>query len=311
MDIFLYAFNGVSPVFIVILLGIFLQKLKFFSEKTKDELVKLVFYVGTPALIFNSVSSANLYESFNLNFISFILIAILILIALVIALCAFIKDNAKKAAVIQIGFRSNFAIIGMPLAKYLLDEAGVSETAVLLSFVVITYNIMVSIVLSYYTGKERNFKAILLNILKNPLIIGTAAGLLFAVLQVKIPKFLVSSLDIVGQTAMSVGLLILGATITLKGFRENGFYIMYAVFIRNFLSPLLFITSAVLLGFRGNEVIITAILSAAPAAVNCFVMAKKMGADAEISAFGVSFTSVFSILGVFLAVYLIKSLGYA
>ena len=311
MEVFLYSFNGISPIFIVILLGIFLQRLGFFSEKTKDEMVKLVFYVGTPALIFDSVASASLYESFNPRFISFILIAIFVLIALVIALCFFIKDNFKKAAVVQLGFRSNFAIVGMPLAKYLLDESGVSETAVLLSFVVITYNVMVSVILSYYTGKEKNFKAMLTNIVKNPLIIGTVSGLIFAVLQIPIPKFISSSLDIVGQTAMSVGLLVLGATITLKGFKENGFYILYAVFLRNILSPILFIFAAILLGFRGNEVIITAILSAAPAAVNCFVMAKKMGADAEISAFGVSFTSVFSLFSIFLSVYLIKLFGIA
>ena len=311
MEVFLYSFNGVSPVFVVILLGVFLQRLNFFSEKTKDELVKLVFYVGTPALIFDSVSSSNLYESFNSHFVGFILISILILTALIISLCFFIKDKAKKAAVIQIGFRSNFAILGIPLAKYLLDEAGVSETAVLLSFVVITYNIMVSIILSYYTGKEPSLKSVLLSVIKNPLIIGTVAGLLFAILQIPIPKFIDSSLDIVGQTAMSVGLLVLGATISLKGFRENGFYIMYAVFLRNFLSPSLFLTAAILMDFRGNELIITAILSAAPAAVNCFVMAKKMGANADISAFGVSFTSVISMLSIFLSVYLIKLFGLA
>ena len=309
MEVFLYTFNGVSPVFVVILLGVFLQRLGFFSEKTKDELVKLVFYVGTPALLFNSVASASLYEAFNPRFVSFILISILLLIALIIALCFFIKDKAKKAAVIQLGFRSNFAIVGMPLAKYLLPESGVSQTAVMLSFVVITYNVMVSIILSYYTGKERNLKAMFTSIIKNPLIIGTAAGLIFAVLQIKNPKFIVSSLDIVGQTAMSVGLLVLGATITLKGFVENRFYILYSVFLRNIMSPLLFVTAAVLLGFNENELIITAIMSAAPSAVNCFVMAKKMGADAEITAYGVSFTSVFSMFSIFLSVYLIKLFG--
>ena len=139
MEILKYTLNGIVPVFSVIFVGLFLNKLNFFSEKTKDEIIKLVFYVGTPCLIFQNVASADMSVSFDLKFEATVVGLILIFLTLLIFICSFIKDPSKKGAVIQIGYRSNFAIIGMPLAMNLMSDSGAALTAVTMSFVVITY----------------------------------------------------------------------------------------------------------------------------------------------------------------------------
>ena len=311
MDVFLYSFNGIAPIFSVILIGMLINKLGFFSEKTKQEIIKLIFYVGTPALLFKSVASAELYSLFNFNFILFIWTMIAVLIVFSIIACLIIKDKLKKAAVIQIAFRSNIAIIGLPLAKSLLDSQGVAKMAVAMPFAVILFNVLAVAILSYYTEKKQKISSVILSIIKNPLIISTFSGLIFAFFKIPIPTFISGTLDIIGETAASMGLLILGATITITGLKENKLPITIAVFLRNFFSPFLFLTAGALLGFRGDEMIILAIISSAPAAINCFVMAKQMGADADISAFGVSFTSIFSIISVFTSIYLLKILCLA
>lgn len=303
--------NGILPVFFVIFFGMFLNRLHFFSESTKEEIVKLVYYVGTPALLFHTVASADLNKSFRPELVIYLITAILCYIILLILFCTFIKDPAKKAAVIQIGYRSNFAIVGMPLAINLLTEDGVLMTAIALGFVTICYNVTAVILLSYYGNREKRLDTLLLSVIKNPLIIGTLAGLLVSLFQIPLPVILEKSLDTLGTIATSMGLLIIGATITVRGFRENRFYIGLAVFFRNILAPVLFLGCAILLGFRGDMLTITAILSATPAAVNCFVMAKKLGADPDISAYGISLTSLLSIGGVFVSVYLLKLFGLA
>ena len=309
MTLFLETANNVLPVFLIIFLGMFLNRLRFFSESTKDDIVRLVFYVGTPALLFHTIARADLYRSFEPGLIVFLLSAIILYVCLLIFLCKGIKDPSKKAAVIQIGFRSNFAIVGMPLAMNLMAEEGVLMTAIALSFVVILYNITAVTLLSYYGGKEKNWKALFQNIAKNPLIIGTVLGLVWSLLNLPLPAILDKSLATIGDIATSMGLLIIGATITVTGFRRNKGYIFAAVFFRNLLAPALFLGAAILLGFRGDMLTITAILSASPAAVNCFVMAKKMGADPDISAYGVSLSTLISIAGIFVSVYCLKLFG--
>lgn len=309
--LFIETVNGIVPVFLVIFLGMFFNRLRFFSEVTKEEIIKLVYYVGTPVLLFHTISKTDLYQSFQPSLILFFTGVVIGYLFLLIFLTSFIKDPTKKAAVVQIGFRSNFAIVGIPLAMNLMNEDGVSMTAVSLAFVTILYNVSAVTMLSYYGKQERNLGKLFLSVLKNPLIIGTILGLCFSLFQIPLPVVLEKSMETLGQIASSMGLLMIGASVTMNGFGENRGYIALAVFFRNLLAPLLYLTTAILLGFRGDALTITAILSATPAAVNCFVMAKKMGADPQISAYGVSLTSIFSIGSVFISIYFLKFFGLA
>ncbi len=306
-----YTATAILPVFIVIFIGIFLNRLGFFSQKTKDEIVKLVFYVGTPCLIFKSTATANFSQAFDSKFIGFAIAMIFVLIALLIAICSFIKDPAKKAAVIQISYRSNFAIAGMPIAMNLMGDEGVSLTALTLSFVVLIYNVTAVAILSYYCGKSKSITSVMVNMAKNPLLIATIIGLSWSLIGIPMPSVLGSTVSTLGDIASSLGLLIIGASITVKGLKADRFYILLSVFLRNVFSPLLMLTAGYFAGFRGDSMLVLAVMSSTPAAVNCFAMAKQMGADAEISAYGVSFTSIFSVVSVFVSVYIIKILGIA
>lgn len=311
MNLFFETVNAITPVFVVMFLGLFLNQIGFFSQITKDEIVKLVYYVGTPALLFHTVAKADLSVALNPSLLVFVLCAILCYVFLLIGICFFIRDPKKKGAVVQIGFRSNFAIAGMPLAMSLMGEKGVLTMAIVLAFVTICYNTTAVILLSYYGNKTQKFSSLMLGVIKNPLIIGTVLGLLVSLFKIPLSPILNKSLEFAGDIASSLGLLIIGANITLKGFHSNRGYILLAVFFRNILAPVLFLGSAILLGFRGDALIITAILSATPAAVNCFVMAKKLGVDPDISAYGVSLTCLASIASIFVCVYLLKLLGLA
>ena len=306
-----YTASAILPVFFVIFIGVLLNKLGFFSQKTKDEIVKLVFYVGTPCLIFKNTSSADFHAIFDARFIGFTLALIAALIVLSIALCFFIKDPRKKASVVQTAYRSNFAIAGMPIAMNLMNEDGVALTAITLSFVVLFYNVTAVTLLSYYCGKSKSPKSVALGIVKNPLIIATFLGLIFSVFAIPLPKAVVSTVGYLGDIASSMGLLTIGATITLSGFKNDRGLILYSVFLRNVFAPLFILVTAYLFGVRGDNLLVLAVMSSTPAAVNCFAMSKQMGADAEISAYGVSLTSIASIVSVFLAVYLMKALGLA
>ena len=309
MTLFLETANAITPVFLVMFLGVFLNKLRFFSDITKDEIVKLVYYVGTPALLFQTVAKADLNTAMEPKLLLFVITAILCYVFLLILLCTKIRDPKKKGAVIQIGFRSNFAIAGMPLAMSLMETEGVLTMAIILAFVTICYNVTAVILLSYYGNKNQKFSSLILGVAKNPLIVGTVLGLFVSIAKIPLHPILDKSLGFAGDIASSLGLLIIGANVTLKGFQSNRGYILLAVFFRNVLAPLLFLGSAILLGFRGDALIITAILSATPAAVNCFVMSKKLGVDSDISAYGVSLTCLVSIGSIFTCVYLLKLLA--
>ena len=106
-QVFFYTLNGVLPIFLVIFLGILLRRLAFFSPTVKSELVKLVFRVGTPCLIFRQIASTDLLSVVDLPFLLFIVSSIPTLIFVQWVLCFFIRDPKKKGAVLQLGFRGD------------------------------------------------------------------------------------------------------------------------------------------------------------------------------------------------------------
>ena len=312
-QVFFYTLNGVLPIFLVIFLGIFLRRLGFFSPTVKNELVKLVFYVGTPCLIFRQIASTDLRAVVDLPFLLFIVLGIPLLVVLQWAICFFIKDPKKKGAVLQLGFRSNCAIVGMPLALNLMSAEGVALTAFALSATIILYNVLGVIVLSYYGGSERRLRPVLISIAKNPLLISVFLGIVASLLGFPMSSslFHYKVLDNLGTIASSIGLLVIGASISMRGLREDKGLILFSVFLRCVLSPICILGSAILLGFRGDALLTLTIVSATPSAINSYVMAKQMGVSENISAFGISFTSLFSLVSIFTAVFVLKISGLA
>lgn len=312
-QVFFYTLNGVLPIFLVIFLGVFLHRLGFFSPTVKSELTKLVFYVGTPCLIFRQIASTDLRAVVDIPFLVFLVSCIPALILVQWAICFFIRDPKKKGAVLQLGFRSNCAIVGMPLAINLMSGEGVALTAFALSATIILYNVSAVVLLSYYGGSERRLRPVLINILKNPLLISVVLGVIASLLGLPMDKgaFHYKALENLGTIASSIGLLIIGASISLRGLREDKGLIFYSVFLRCVFSPLCILGSAILLGFRGDALLALVIVSATPSAINSYVMAKQMGVSENISAFGISFTSLFSLVSIFASVFILKASGLA
>ena len=75
------------------------------------------------------------------------------------------------------------------------------------------------------------------------------------------------------------------------------------------IAPVFGIMSAYLLGFRGDELLITLVFMGSSTAVNSYVMAREMGSDSDLTSGIVVCTTAFSILTLFLGLYLLKSFG--
>ncbi|MFA5561202.1 MAG: AEC family transporter [Eubacteriales bacterium] len=312
-EVFWNTATGVLPAFLVIFIGAFLHRLGFFGKQTKDDIIRLIFYVGTPALIIRQLVAADFSRLFNPRFLLYLLLISLLLVALAIALSWFIKDPRKKGAVVQIAFRANIAIIGLPIAAGLMDAQGVSLMALSLALMIPLYNILVVIILSHYGTPGQRLGQTLLNIARNPLILAVVVGILLKWSGIPMGGTSVQYqvLNYLGQIAQVMGLLVIGTEIKLRGMRADRGYVLYSIFLRNVLSPVLLLVPAIWLGFRGNELLVLAVIGAAPPAINCYVMAKQMGVCTNVTAYSISLSTLVSIFSVFVSVFVLHAAGLA
>jgi len=73
--------------------------------------------------------------------------------------------------------------------------------------------------------------------------------------------------------------------------------------------PLIFMPIAIAMGFRNAELVVLMTLFASPTAVSSFTMAQQMGGDAQLAGQQVVFTSLFSVLTIFLWTFVLKTIG--
>ena len=143
-------------------------------------------------------------------------------------------------------------------------------------------NMFSVVVLSLYgTGANNSeFKAVLMRVLKNPLIIACMAGLLLN--WTGVPDVIFDTIIIIGNGGLGLALLAVGAGLRIGQAADQKLLIATGVFTRLIGMPLMIIGMAWLVGLEGLPRTVAIIAGAVPTAASSYVMARKMGGNAEL-----------------------------
>ena len=328
-DVFMFAFNAVMPILLLMLLGYFLRSVGFAGEDFFKKANTLVFRVFLPALLFCNVYDIETLSDVHWGDVGYIacIVVLLALIGLVLARL-FVPERLQKGPFVQCVFRSNCAILGIPLAQALGGTPAVAFAAVATAVTIPLFNTLAVIILSYYADKKPSLKATALRTLKNPLIIGVALGLLVLVVRSMLPqtaegvpvftleqncKFLFSAVRMAAQAASPLALVVLGARFDFSAVRSLLKQIALGTFCRIVFAPALAICGAIMLTHLGvlqfTPVEIPALVAVfgSPIAVSSAVMVGEIGGDDQLAAQLVVWTSAFSLPTIFITVFLLRS----
>lgn len=311
MENIILSLNVVLPLFLTVSLGYFIKRIKLIDEHTLKVMNNVTFKIFLPTLLFYNVYKTNLDGALNIKLMIFAPCSIIIsCIFMCIIIPLIEKENKRRGVLIQTIFRSNFVLFGIPVVVSLFGDNAVGITSLLIAVVVPTFNFLAVIVLELFRGGSINIKAIIIGIIKNPLIISSALGLLALLINIKLPNFIESAMQDVSQIATPLALIILGGSFEFSRLKGNIRNILIGVFGRLVLIPSIFIPISIVMGFRDIELASVLIMFSAPTAVSSFTMAEQMDADSELAGQLVVFTTAISIVTIFLWILLIKELGY-
>jgi len=304
-----FSLSVTGPICILLFLGYFLKRIKFLNDAFVDTASKLVFKVTLPTLLFLSIVNSDKTVEINANYIAFGLvanIAFFLFITLACKLC--IQDKHNHGVIIQGGFRSNTAIIGLAYVANVYGDSGVALAAVYVAFTTVLYNILAVICLTPTQSKLglAGLKDIVTSIAKNPLIIGIMLGVLCLTLNIKIPTALVSTGQYFANMTLPLALLCTGATLNLSALRSDGRHAWFASVFKLLLAPILITGSAYLWGFSQLEIGLLFFMTAAAS----YVMARSMGANADLAANIIAITTAGSIITCSLGISILHSVHF-
>lgn len=313
MDSFLLSFNLVFPMFLLLATGKLARKTNLLTSESTDRLNALVFKIFLPVSIFKNVYNSSVSDVFDKKLIAFGIISVTLCFLLLILLTSGCKNRKSRGVLIQGIYRSNFLIFGLPVAESFYPDGSLSgKASVLIAIIVPLFNGLAVIALEMFKENKQSGMKTFLNILKNPLIIGSALG--FAALFLKeagflLPDAVYKTVSDLSAAATPLALIALGASLDFSKIKGESKYLIWGLLGKLVLSPAVFIGAAALLGFRDRELAIILSMFASPASVSSYTMAQQMGADDDLAAELVVIGTAVSLITVFLWVSLIASSG--
>ena len=323
MDSFIFALNATLPIVIMIVIGYFIKKVGLMNEGVAKSVNKIVFNVLLPAMLFLNIYRIEDLGEISLNYVWYVLgITILLFFIFIPIVTKLFPIRNQRGVILQSIFRSNYALIGIPLATALYGAEGAAIASLLAAFIVPVFNILGVICLCIYSESGKpNIKNILLNIAKNPLIIGVVSGLcalgirsIFVNMEVDFrlsdvtPIFdVLSSLS---AAATPMALLALGAQFEFSAIPALKKQLMFGIALRSILIPSLALTVAYFMDiFNGANFAAFVAMFATPVAVSTVPMAQAMGADHSLAGQLVVWTTTISSGVIFIASFVLKAIG--
>ena len=309
MSELLFAANTVLPLLLLMSLGFGCRKMGLLNDSLVKGINQLIFKLFLPVNLCNSVMNTPYDTVVSGKAVILIVGGLFALFLSLFFISPLLEKDRKKAGVIIQGCaRSNYAFFGIPLVAMLFPGQDTSLAALLVVATVPVYNVMSVIALSIFCGGEIKWRRILLNILKNPLIIGTVLGYALWMLKIQPPSFLKTTMSDISKLSTPLALFTLGGAIQFASAKAHVKQLIIGVMGKLVISPLIFLSIAIAIGIRDIALACVLISFGAPTAVSSFPMAQLMGGDTELAAEQVAFSSTFSIITTFLFVFALKSL---
>jgi predicted permease len=278
------------PDFSLILLGFLLMRFTDWGPQFWSGLERLIYYFLFPALLFYSTAHTSFDFANTRKMLQIALLALCCGIALGwLAKPLFRVGPMIFESGVQTAFRFN-SYIALAIASRLGGTEGTSLMALLIGFAVPLCNMAAVHALVHKNG------GLLVELLKNPLLIATALGMTLNLLGVPLPDTIAATLSRMANASIALGLLAVGAGLRLSGLHEGKGIAAYFITVKLMLVPLIGYGLARWFGLPPLQQQIVVTFCALPTASSAYVLAARMGGNGPFVAFLISSGTVLSVL---------------
>tara|TARA_B100000678_G_scaffold283424_1_gene283506 strand:+ start:6279 stop:7208 length:930 start_codon:yes stop_codon:yes gene_type:complete len=294
-------FQALIPVMFMVALGQFLAQRKIPAQDGWRAIERLCYLVFIPCLIVLVLWRAPL-ETVPWKIGLTLLLSQVAMAGLGLLPLIFTRmPRPSVACLVQSNSRWN-TFIALTITGVLFGEQGIALTAICAAVMIPLANILSVLAFTYLgenpNGVRRNPFA---ELLRNPLVIACVIGAVLNVSGIKPTGTIVTILELVSEPAMALGLMAAGAGIDFSALKRSGLLTTGWSVFRLFGLPLIAVPLAHFgLGLTGVPLVVIAISTATPTAVNGYILAKQMGGDARLMANLIATQTVLSSVTIFL-----------
>ena len=285
---FFQIFLLVSPVFLLIILGNFLRRIKVPDISFWEINDKLCYWVLIPALLFHYISQINLSSEMLYSYSIIIYVGFFIAMLTVLILGKLLGYPPERwTSILQGAVRQN-AFIALAITGSLFGDEGLKIASIFMLIYVPSINIIIvtTMVMNFGQSKKNasknEFITVFVELSKNPFILAMITGLIFSIIQSEKLKVIIDTSGLLGSAALPIMLLTIGAKIKVRDLALTITPIIISNFLKLLALPMIAFFVANYLGLSEIEVIVAVIFAAVPTAVSSHTLARQFGADDQL-----------------------------
>jgi len=307
---FIICVNAVIPSAIYLIIGIILRVTGVLNDKEVKKFTHVVFVTLYPFIMFDNLYGKNIAENMDARLgIYAVVFTALQFAASWLFVCKIEKSNYERGSMIQALYRSNYVLMGFPIAINLFGKGNITAVAIIMILVVPFYNISAVILFETFRGGKVDFRQMLKRILTNPIIDGGIAAFIVMILGINLPQPIVNTVGTLSDATAPIAMILLGAALNINGFSSDRWRIAVCTIGKLVVFPAIGIAGAVFLGIRDVQLIAVTLMVAAPVALASYAMASSMGGNGKLAGELVVVTTIASCFTIPVFLFILKTNG--
>jgi malonate transporter and related proteins len=298
-------FASLMPVFLILLIGWGLKTAQIIHGNDWAGFEKVCYFVFFPAIVIVTLAKARMTLGEIGSIGSALMAGVLIMAGLLLLSRPYLSrltgmTGPQFTSLFQGSTRWN-TFIAIALSSALHGEKGLALIAIAIAALVPMLNILAVLILLKFGDRDPSqpvpSPALLAKtIAANPFVWSCCVGILINVSGLKLPAIALSVGELLGQAALAGGLLLVGSGLDIRRLARPGPVHLIAVIAKLVVMPLIVWGIALVLKTQGANLTIAVMAASVPSASASYIMARRMGGDADMMAEIMTFQTLAAII---------------
>ena len=289
----IFCLNATMPVFLLMILGYIFRRVGVIDLEFADKMNRFVFLALLPALLFKELSLSDFSAIWDLKYLLFCFFTTFLSILIMCISSIFLKDRSIRG-------------------EFVYGEAKI--VALMVIGAVPLYNVASVVILMLLRPEQGKLNRVVLKntlkgVIKNPLILGILAGMIWAMLKIPQPVIMKKSISTFAAAATPLGLLALGASFDVKEVFSKIKVVLVSSSFKLIILTAIFLPIAVKMGFKDEKLVAVLGMLGSPTTPTSFTMARGMGHNGSVTSGTVMVTTIMSIFTLTGWLYILKVAG--
>ena len=276
---------SIVPVFLLIMLGVAIRQARWMPDDFFPSMEKFSYFIAFPALLFTGTARLDFQGRLVGELALATLLPTFAVVGLALLVLRFWRalPDASRSSVVQGAMRPN-SYFGIAVSALFFPPQTAGLVMLALALCLPVVNVISILALSWWSGSKAQLGKVLRTLAGNPIILSTLAGMAASVSGLALPAPLMNTLDILGKSALALGLVCVGSGLvfSLEGLRPAA--LAFSSALKLLVLPLAAAQVCAWSGVSPAVTLAACFYCALPTAPNAYIMARQLGGDARLMA---------------------------